>query len=68
MHIQDELPDLQLQVHTRGVSEEEYAAVYAALAVLKTEESLRVRAVARRAREPWRRSQRTPQGIAEFLD
>ena len=51
---------------TRGVSDEERAAVLAVLLVLREEERDRVRLVARQEREPWARSQRTPEGIGEL--
>lgn len=52
---------------TRGVSDEERAAVLAVLLAMREEERDRVRLVARRDREPWTRSQRTPEGIGELL-
>ena len=51
---------------TRGVSDEERAAVLAVLLALREEERDRVRLVARQEREPWARSQRTPEGIGEL--
>lgn len=52
---------------TRNVSDEERAAVLAVLLALREQERDRVRLVARRDREPWARSQRTPEGISELL-
>lgn len=51
---------------TRGVSDEERAAVLAVLLALREEERDRVRLVARRDREPWARSQRAPEGISDL--
>lgn len=52
---------------TRGVSDDERAAVIAVLAQVRSEESQKVRRVERRDRDPWARSQRTPEGINEVL-
>lgn len=52
---------------TRDVSEEERAAVIAVLTEARAEETRRVKRVARRDREPWARSQRVPDGIADLL-
>ena len=52
---------------TRGVSDEERAAVIAVLTAQRTEESRQVKRVARRDREPWARSQRVPDGFADLL-
>lgn len=52
---------------TRNVSDDERAAVLAVLLAAREEERDRVRLVARRDREPWARSQRTPEGIGELL-
>lgn len=52
---------------TRGVSDEERAAVVAVLSQVRTEESQQAKRVARRDREPWARSQRVPEGIGELL-
>lgn len=52
---------------TRGTSDTERAAVIAVLAEVRAEESQRVRRVERRDRDPWARSQRTPEGIDEVL-
>ncbi len=52
---------------TRGVSDEERAAVIAVLTQVRAEETQQVKRVARRDREPWARSQRVPEGIGELL-
>lgn len=52
---------------TRGVSDEERAAVIAVLTEARAEESRQVKRVARRDREPWARSQRVPDGFADLL-
>ncbi|NLA65749.1 MAG: hypothetical protein GX862_07465 [Leucobacter sp.] len=52
---------------TPGVSDEVQAAVIAVLTQLRAEETQRVRRVERREHEPWRRSQRVPEGIADLL-
>lgn len=52
---------------TRQVSDDERAAVIAVLSRVRTEETQRVKRVARRDREPWARSQRVPEGIGELL-
>lgn len=52
---------------TRGVSDEERAAVIAVLTAARTEESRQVKRVARRDREPWARSQRVPDGFSDLL-
>ncbi|UOQ56595.1 hypothetical protein MUN78_13055 [Leucobacter allii] len=52
---------------TREVSAEERAAVIAVLTRVRSEETRRVKRVARRDREPWARSQRVPEGISELL-
>ena len=52
---------------TRGVSEEDRAAVVAVLTQARAEESQQVKRVARRDREPWSRSQRVPEGISDLL-
>lgn len=52
---------------TRGVSDEERATVIAVLTQVRTEETQRVKRVARRDRDPWARSQRVPEGIGELL-
>ncbi|MDA3147661.1 hypothetical protein JSO19_09760 [Leucobacter sp. UCMA 4100] len=53
---------------TKNLSDEEQAAVLAVLLAMREEERDRVRLVARRDREPWTRSQRTPEGIGELLN
>lgn len=53
---------------TKNVTEAEQAAVIATLGQLREEETLQVKQVARRANEPWRRSQRNPEGIREFTE
>lgn len=60
--------DLDLVFLTRDVSDEEQAAVIATLAEMRLEEMLQVKKVARRSNEPWRRSQRSPEGIREFTE
>lgn len=52
---------------TRGVSDEEKAAVIAVLAQVRAEETQRVRRVERRDHQPWARSQRVPEGLADLL-
>lgn len=52
---------------TRKTSDEERAAVIAVLAQVRAEETQRVRRVERRDRDPWARSQRSPEGIDEVL-
>lgn len=52
---------------TRDVSDEERAAAIAVLTQVRTEETQRVKRVARRDREPWARSQRVPEGIGDLL-
>lgn len=52
---------------TRNVSTEERTAVIAVLTQVRSEETQRVKRVARRDREPWARSQRVPEGIHELL-
>lgn len=52
---------------TGNATDEERAAVIAVLAQARSEETERVRRVGRRERAPWSRSQRTPEGIAEYL-
>lgn len=60
--------DLGLQFVTQNASAEERAAVIAVLTQMRTDETLQVKKVARRANEPWRRSQRNPEGIREFTE
>ena len=52
---------------TRQVTAEERAAVIAVLTQVRAEESQQMKRVARRDREPWARSQRVPEGIADLL-
>ncbi|GAA1326823.1 hypothetical protein ACFSWE_04425 [Leucobacter albus] len=52
---------------TRGVSDDERAAVIAVLTAARAEETRKVKRVARRDREPWARSQRVPDGFADLL-
>ncbi|QZY53161.1 hypothetical protein [Leucobacter tenebrionis] len=52
---------------TRGVSDEERAAVTAVLTLVRAEETQRRKRVERRDREPWARSQRVPEGISDLL-
>lgn len=52
---------------TRGVSDEERAAVIAVLTQVRAEETRQVKRVERRDREPWARSQRVPEGINDLL-
>lgn len=52
---------------TRHVSDEEQAAVIAALTAVRLEETQRVRRVERREHQPWARSQRVPEGIGDLL-
>lgn len=52
---------------TRGVSDEEQAAVIAVLSQVRAEETERVRRVERREHQPWARSQRVPQAFEDLL-
>lgn len=52
---------------TRGVSDEEQAAVIAVLTQVRAEETERVRRVERREHQPWARSQRVPQAFEDLL-
>lgn len=52
---------------TRGVSDEERAAVIAVLTQVRTEETERVRRVERRDHQPWARSQRVQQAFEDLL-
>ncbi len=61
------LSDEGFRFHTRTVSDEEQAAVIAVLSQVRAEETQRVRRVERREHEPWRRSQRVPEGISDLL-
>lgn len=56
-----------IRFETRQVSDDERAAVIAVLTRVRTEETQRMKRVARRDREPWARSQRVPEGISELL-
>lgn len=56
-----------ITIVTRGVSDEERAAVIAVLTAARAEETRQVKRVARRDREPWARSQRVPDGFADLL-
>jgi len=60
--------NLSLTFVTKNVSALEQAAVVATLGEMRTEETLQVKKVGRRANEPWRRSQRNPEGIREFTE
>lgn len=51
---------------TRGVSNEERAAVIAVLTQARTEETEQVRRVERREHQPWARSQRVPRAFGEL--
>ena len=61
------LSDDGLAFVTENATDTERAAVIAVLAQARSEETERVRRVGRRERAPWSRSQRTPEGIAEYL-
>ena len=52
---------------TRHVTPEERAAVIAVLTRVRAEETQQMKRVARRDREPWARSQRVPDGIADLI-
>lgn len=52
---------------TRGLDPLEKAAAIAVLISQREAETDRVRAVERRDREPWARSQRVPEGIGDLL-
>ncbi len=52
---------------TRGVSDEEKAAVIAVLTQMRADETQRVRRVERREHQPWARSQRVPVSINDLL-
>ncbi|MFC4222920.1 hypothetical protein [Lysinibacter cavernae] len=67
MSTTEPLPDIDVRFVTKNATDDERAAVQAVLAFLKVQESQQVRSVASRSREPWRRSQRTPEGISEYL-
>jgi len=59
---------MQMTFVTKNVSEEEQAAAVAVLSQLRTDEMMQVKQVDRRANDPWRRSQRNPEGIREFTE
>ena len=61
------LSDEDFRFITRGVTEEERAAVIAVLTKVRAEETERVRRVERQDHEPWARSQRVPEGISDLL-
>lgn len=52
---------------TRGVTATEQAAVIAVLSTVRVEETQRLKRVERREHQPWARSQRVPEGIADLL-
>ncbi|MGR4010325.1 hypothetical protein [Leucobacter sp. 1207-22] len=52
---------------TKQVSDEERAAVIAVLTQARADEARRVKRRERREREPWARSQRVSEGIADLL-
>lgn len=64
----DVLKEAEYTFLTRNLSDTEKAAAIAALTAVRTEETRMVKRVARIERQPWRRSQRTPRRIEEFLD
>lgn len=61
------LRDADFAFHTRGVTDAERAAIIAVFARVREEETQRVKRVERREREPWVKSQRTPEGIEDLL-
>lgn len=61
------LSDAEFHFVTRGVGDLERAAVIAVLSQVRHEETQRVRRVERREHQPWARSQRVPEGIADLL-
>ncbi len=63
----DALSGDEFQFITRGVSDEEKAAVVAVLTQARAEESHRVKRVERREHQPWARSQRVPEGLSEII-
>jgi hypothetical protein len=65
--LDDALHGDDIRFATRRVSDDERAAVIAVLTRVRSEETQRRKRVARRDREPWSRSQRVPEGIAELL-
>ena len=62
------LADHDIRFVTKQVSTEERAAVVAVLTQVRAEEAQRVKRVERIEREPWRRAQRLPRPIQDFLD
>ena len=71
----DEIGEVDDAIHgddiefiTRSVDDETRAAVIAVLTQVRAEETARLKRVARRDREPWARSQRVPEGIADLRD
>ena len=65
--IDDTLMGDDITFITRKTTSDERAAVIAVLAEVRSEESHRARRVERCDRDPWARSQRTPEGIGEVL-
>lgn len=65
--LDDAITGEDIRFVTRNVSAEERAAVIAVLTQARAEESQQMKRVARRDREPWARSQRVPEGIADLL-
>lgn len=63
----ESLSDQGFEFITRGVDDLEKAAAIAVLTRMRAEETERVRRVERREHEPWRRSQRVPEGIGDLL-
>lgn len=53
---------------TQHLDAETRAATIAVLTHVRTEETAQAKRVARRDREPWARSQRVPEGIADLRD
>lgn len=52
---------------TRGVTDTEQAAIIGVLSTVRVEETQRLKRVERREHQPWARSQRVPEGIADLL-
>ncbi|CAG7607302.1 hypothetical protein ACFPZL_05875 [Leucobacter soli] len=65
--VDDALHDDEFRFITRGVSDEERAAVIAVLSQVRAEQTKRAKRVERRELQPWARSQRVPEGIADLL-
>jgi len=63
----DALGDTEFRFVTRGVSDEERAAVIAVLTQLRAEETRRAKRVERREHEPWARSQRVPDSLSGII-